>query len=722
MQNMTAQSSLITAFFKSPAVAEGGEDKEEDRFKDASSCKADDDILLDEEEIRYNDDEYSRSSMDSVSGGLNLNGLLNGMTSSHVTHLPSTSEVMENGTTSLSPSPCGSSIGHHTMLWDTSDGTLCLRPPTMIARQDRRRRRQVQIQRKELVVRIKKCFLCRVPNKDNSLHSKLESENVMIDSDCEEVVQHNLVHETRSDNVFDKSLEIISISSPPTHNLSPLNTNHHPHQVTTSLSTFWAKIFKQPHTKPSSLSSTADTTIVDLDSKSICSPKKNCRRRSASCSPCRPISRSPRHPISRSRPTSRSPRASPRRCSPLQSPRKGTSSAPSSPLKISLLPRKLAPYITPSVAKRQRLEFDHAPFSNLVHVQQINNTDPLWTLTSAKPLFNFKTDSNLTLEHRLSESSLKSCLNLSPDEINIDHTPILTPVTSTSQQTAILNRLVENPLVRVKNIYQRYSQLKNRNSTQSLLKSERGSYRKPLICSIHILNDVNKTSVEVDVRAYNTRRKASLRLSRKRGVASTDCPSLQNDGVTANSKRRKTITSTSTSDDVRESGDMWTEVYRPQTGRDMIGNKVAIQRLLEWLKTWRTKCSQRQQPTSDQTYSVKTEKKRNRRTNSSELNGNKHHNMRERSPTPEWAQGCEDFISLRHLKKRRQRKKVVLRDSSCSESEEEERDSHCDDDDDISSVLLLCGDVGCGKTAAVHACATELGYKVCIDMAALLYM
>ena len=38
--------------------------------------------------------------------------------------------------------------------------------------------------------------------------------------------------------------------------------------------------------------------------------------------------------------------------------------------------------------------------------------------------------------------------------------------------------------------------------------------------------------------------------------------------------------------------------------------------------------------------------------------------------------------------------------------------SNSDDDNEMGVAMLLCGPVGCGKTASVYTCATELGYKV----------
>ena len=99
----------------------------------------------------------------------------------------------------------------------------------------------------------------------------------------------------------------------------------------------------------------------------------------------------------------------------------------------------------------------------------------------------------------------------------------------------------------------------------------------------------------------------------------------------------------------------WTQVYAPTQASHVIGNHKAITTLLEWLQSWRgrksnTKCSE----------SVK-----------------RHVEMQE----------DPDFLPTKEL------------------AEDKEKTS------DVSAVLLH-GPHGSGKTAAVYACATQIGLKV----------
>ena len=71
-----------------------------------------------------------------------------------------------------------------------------------------------------------------------------------------------------------------------------------------------------------------------------------------------------------------------------------------------------------------------------------------------------------------------------------------------------------------------------------------------------------------------------------------------------------------------------------------------------------------------------------------------------------------DFISLRHLRrKRRLRVKKCFHGNRSSESDPS-GGSEDEEEGVPPRVVLLCGPHGSGKTAAVYACATELGFKV----------
>ncbi|NXR54324.1 ATAD5 protein, partial [Hippolais icterina] len=103
---------------------------------------------------------------------------------------------------------------------------------------------------------------------------------------------------------------------------------------------------------------------------------------------------------------------------------------------------------------------------------------------------------------------------------------------------------------------------------------------------------------------------------------------------------------------------LWTEKYQPQDSSELVGNKKGIERLHSWLKEWKKRAD--------------LEEKRNQK--------------REKED-----QEQEDSLSSLDFKD--------------SKSDIEEETTLC-------NTVLITGPPGVGKTAAVYACAQELGFKI----------
>ncbi|NWS10457.1 ATAD5 protein, partial [Pachyramphus minor] len=103
---------------------------------------------------------------------------------------------------------------------------------------------------------------------------------------------------------------------------------------------------------------------------------------------------------------------------------------------------------------------------------------------------------------------------------------------------------------------------------------------------------------------------------------------------------------------------LWTEKYQPQDSSELIGNKKEIERLHSWLKEWKRRAD--------------LEEKRNQKGEKED----KEH---------------EDSLSSLDFKD--------------NKSDMEEETSLC-------NTVLITGPPGVGKTAAVYACAQELGFKI----------
>ncbi|XP_029914586.1 ATPase family AAA domain-containing protein 5 isoform X2 [Myripristis murdjan] len=100
---------------------------------------------------------------------------------------------------------------------------------------------------------------------------------------------------------------------------------------------------------------------------------------------------------------------------------------------------------------------------------------------------------------------------------------------------------------------------------------------------------------------------------------------------------------------------LWTDKYQPQHSSDIIGNTASVRKLHSWLKEWKL------------------------RTDREERKKQKEKKQGEGSNDSDWDCGEEDSQ---------------------------------DGDDMLCNTLLITGPTGVGKTAAVYACAQELGFKV----------
>ncbi|XP_048411414.2 ATPase family AAA domain-containing protein 5 isoform X2 [Stegostoma tigrinum] len=114
---------------------------------------------------------------------------------------------------------------------------------------------------------------------------------------------------------------------------------------------------------------------------------------------------------------------------------------------------------------------------------------------------------------------------------------------------------------------------------------------------------------------------------------------------------------TATSDDPVKEDLLWTEQYQPQHSSELVGNLNAVRKLHSWLMEWKKRAD-------------KEEKKKQKE------------------------------------KKTEKDKKLDVWDNSDFNLESSE------DEDFLCNTVLITGPPGVGKTAAVYACAQELGFKV----------
>ena len=137
--------------------------------------------------------------------------------------------------------------------------------------------------------------------------------------------------------------------------------------------------------------------------------------------------------------------------------------------------------------------------------------------------------------------------------------------------------------------------------------------------------------------------------------------------------------------------DLWSEIYRPRRSSEMIGNRQQCTRLCTWLRKWE---KERAIPEAGK-----------KETRCVPLQCSKH-----RKVEGGWANDSDDDFmppsQLMGLKRKGGLAQKYLESDSDVEADEEEN---------LNPVMLVYGPTGSGKTAAIYACAEELGFGVRLD-------
>lgn len=163
------------------------------------------------------------------------------------------------------------------------------------------------------------------------------------------------------------------------------------------------------------------------------------------------------------------------------------------------------------------------------------------------------------------------------------------------------------------------------------------------------------------------------------------------DSCSVSSKACKQTTECSNVKETMQSFDHWNNALAPQKAADVLGNSSSVLAIMSWLQQWK----RRMQPTAT-TGAVATVQ-----TAGGKEGGLVTVNVLDTSDS--------DFESPKKQSsgsRAQKRQKIEDSDSEwMAEDGEEEEEGLC-------KVMLLLGPPGAGKTAAVYACAQELGYKV----------
>ncbi|XP_001368308.4 ATPase family AAA domain-containing protein 5 [Monodelphis domestica] len=351
---------------------------------------------------------------------------------------------------------------------------------------------------------------------------------------------------------------------------------------------------------------------------------------------------------------------------------------------MSGLPDSLKRHIAKKAAALEAYSAISSCFQTVIHIQQRDNRNHLWSLTPPScPLLTELKDLNTraidVTKHVIALGEF-STLNSRPS-INNSTVALLgirRDFTEEIQKILLEEISRHNPQFPSRRFFSQF--LKKRTEHQALFGCQNNKQGHPQIKSIDSQRETKRKRVENE-NHKSKRRKPSerghdqmpegkpeldkgkfSRTSKKKQAAleSMTCKEESNttqdfDVVIVDEDKEFASEGTSVSESGIEDV-LWTEKYQPQDSSELIDNRIAIQKLHSWLKDWKRR--------------AELEEKGNGKVRSDDKEQDLSFSM--------------DFKDL---------------------SDDEDESSLC-------NTVLITGPPGVGKTAAVYACAQELGFKI----------
>lgn len=141
-----------------------------------------------------------------------------------------------------------------------------------------------------------------------------------------------------------------------------------------------------------------------------------------------------------------------------------------------------------------------------------------------------------------------------------------------------------------------------------------------------------------------------------------------------------------------QSFDHWSSALAPQKSADVLGNSSAVLGIVSWMQLWKKRLHPSATLGSTNTLKAAGEKG----------NGAVAINVLDTSDSD-----FESPVKQASHSRAQKRQRMEESDSDWMAGDDEE-----EEEEDLCKVMLVMGPPGSGKTAAVYACAQELGYKV----------
>ncbi|NWI46588.1 ATAD5 protein, partial [Picathartes gymnocephalus] len=321
---------------------------------------------------------------------------------------------------------------------------------------------------------------------------------------------------------------------------------------------------------------------------------------------------------------------------------------------MSGLPESLKRQIAKKAAAMEAYSLANSCFKTVVHVQQKDDRSPMWKLQSPScPLLTELRELSTEVTNITKITlSLGEFSTVNSKQTGICSAPVVShrPAFPDALKKDLLDEIVaSNSQFPVRKYYSGF--LKKQTERLALENSTQGGTANLDIIQKHPDNWKETKRKRKETEDRKSKRRKQLEGTETEMTSRTQKP----DDVAEDTECLSDPTAPS---GVEKEDMLWTEKYQPQDSSELVGNKKEIQRLHSWLKEWKKRAD--------------LEEKRNQK--------------REKEDKEQ-----EDSLSSLDFKD--------------SKSDTEEETTLC-------NTVLITGPPGVGKTAAVYACAQELGFKI----------
>ncbi|NWZ98679.1 ATAD5 protein, partial [Nesospiza acunhae] len=321
---------------------------------------------------------------------------------------------------------------------------------------------------------------------------------------------------------------------------------------------------------------------------------------------------------------------------------------------MSGLPESLKRQIAKKAAAMEAYSLASSCFKTVVHVQQKDDCSPMWKLQSPScPLLTKLRELSTELTNITKITlSLGEFSTVNSKQAGKCSAPVVShrPAFPEAFKKDLLDEIVaSNPQFPVRKYYSRF--LKKQTERLALENSTQDGTANLDVIEKHPDNWKETKRKRKETEDRKSKRRKQLEGTETEMKSRTQKP----DSVTEDSG---CLSDPSALSGVEKEDMLWTEKYQPQDSSELVGNKKEIERLHSWLKEWKKRAD--------------LEEKRNQK--------------REKEDKEQ-----EDSLSSLDFKD--------------SKSDIEEETTLC-------NTVLITGPPGVGKTAAVYACAQELGFKI----------